>query len=271
MEPSPQAAPLPMPHRTPEPGPTLAPDPRANPAPHPAPEATAGPLTLAGLGHPVASVEIIGHPVGDSGPVGALHLAEVITYRDGTKPAIVGFDPEGRGLAHGGDRLFVETSLGTETSAEYIAAGREHYSLKIEPTAHQSLDHFVKAQAEAWHAYNHGKGIPAYDFAGNDTMLHNSNGAMVSSIDYAGRPDVAARLKADLEPPNRMRELEQGPEILSSEAAAMRLTLERRAAGLPSAPGASHELSRAQTVGLATPEPKAVAAAVGDREFTAIL
>ncbi len=69
-------APIPVPEVGPAP----------SPAPTPIPEPTPGPLLLLGRGHPVASVEIIGQPVKESGPIGALHLAEVIRYRDETKP-----------------------------------------------------------------------------------------------------------------------------------------------------------------------------------------
>ncbi len=224
-------------------------------APTPIPEPTPGPLPLLGRGHPVASVEIIGQPVGDSGSIGALHLAEVIRYRDGTKPDIVGYDPEGGSFAHGSDRLFAETSIGQATAEQYIAAGSKFYHLDIEATPHQTLDQFVAHQEHAFKMYDRSRGVPRYDAAGNDVTFHNSNGAMVASIREAGRADVADRLQRDLEPPERMRALERGPDHLSPEATAVRITLERRLTGDPSAPGASHELTRAQVQGLATSEP----------------
>lgn len=256
------SAPIPPPALTPTAGPVPVPVPEAGIAPSPAPtpvaEPTPGPLPVAGRGHPVVSVEIIGQPVAESGPIGALHLAEVISYSDGTKPDIVGYDPQGPGFIHGNDRLFAETSLGHATPKEYIAAGKERYHLTIEATPHQSLDEFVAHQEHAWKMYDRSGGVPRYDAAGNDVTFHNSNGAMVASIREAGRGDVANRLQRDLEPPAQMRALERGPDHLSAEAASMRLALERRLEGEPSAPGAFHELTRAQVEGLATPEPTAL-------------
>jgi hypothetical protein len=110
----------------------------------------------------------------------------------------------------------------------------------------------VAVQEQNWKTYNASRNPPTYDYAGND--LHNSNGAMVASIAFAGRTDVAATLIHDLEPVDRMRTLESRYH-LSAEAAAMRLAVERRAADKPSAPGASHQLTREQVRGQATAEP----------------
>ena len=145
--------------------PVERPQARPTPSPAPLPEPTAGPLPLLGRGHPVASVEIIGQPVRESWPLNALHLAEVIRYRDGTKPDIVGYDPEGRTLFHNNDRLFVETSLGDATPEASIAAGKERYHLTIEATPHQSLDEFVARQEHAWKMYNKSESVRRYDVA----------------------------------------------------------------------------------------------------------
>jgi len=246
-------APAPVPGSAP----TIAPTPNIEPTP--------GPLPLAGPAHSVATVEIIGQPVRESGPLNALHLAEVITYRYGTKPDIVGYDPEGKGFVHGGDHLFAERSLGSMTPEQYIASGRERYSLKIEPTTSQSLDQLVARQEHAWKQYDANAHVPEYDFAGNDAALHNSNSAMVASIEQAGRPDIANRLRQDLEPPAQMQRLER--EGLSPEAAGMALTVERRIAGQPSAPGASRSLTPDQVDGTATAAPMAVTGTVGEREI----
>ncbi|MBD5655353.1 MAG: hypothetical protein IAI50_09235 [Candidatus Eremiobacteraeota bacterium] len=182
----------------------------------------------------------------------------------------MGYDPEGKGLAHGSDRLFAETSLGNKSPEAYIAAGKERYHLTIEATPTQSLDQFVAHQEHAWKMYDRSGGVPRYDAAGNDATFHNSNGAMVASIREAGRGDVADRLQRDLEPPDRMMALEHGPDHLSAEAAAMRITLERRALGEPSAPGASHELTRAQIEGRATAEPDTLRLGLPQREAAGV-
>jgi hypothetical protein len=223
------------------------------PEPTPSPRPTPGEFQLSGLG-PVASVEIIGHPVHEplAEQIHALHLCEVITYTNG-KRDLVGYFPEGKSVLNTGDPLYVETRLDGQSQSEYIAEGRKHYSKMVEPVAHQTLDQFVAAQEQSWKAYNVSRNPPTYDYAGND--LHNSNGAMVASIENAGRPDIAAKLIHDLEPRERIYALENGPDHLSAEAAAIRLVVERFMAGKPSAPGASHQLTQEQVRGQATTEP----------------
>ena len=245
---TPQAVPMPEPNVPPA---QLTPIARPTPTPLPTP----GEYRLIGEGKPVAAVEIIGHPVHERGAeqVHALHLSEVITYRDGSQD-IVGYFPEGKGVAHNGDPLYVETKLDGQSKAAYIAEGRAHYRHEIEQTAHQSLNQFVAAQEQGWKAYNGSRQPGLYDFAGHE--LHNSNGAIVASVEYAGRPDVAARLRQDLEPPARIEALERRG--LSADGASMALSAERSLANEPVAPGASHNFTHAQIVGQATSAPSNV-------------
>jgi len=207
---------------------------------------------------------IIGHPVGHVELTHALHLAEVITYRDGTHD-IVGYFPEGNGQLHAGDPLYVETTFEGQTKAQYIAEGLSHYRLDVHATAHQSLDQFVANQERAWAAFDRSKHPPAYNF-----QVHNSNSVMVASFRDAGRGDVANELVRELEPRSVMQTLEQGSEHLSPAAASMRVAQEKLSRGRPYAPGASQELSRPEIEGRATAAPRQIASDAEGGELAAI-
>ncbi len=234
--------------------------PLANPSPLPTP----GDFSLTGRGKSVEGVMIIGHPVGHVELTHALHLAEVITYRDGTHD-IVGYFPEGNGQLHAGDPLYVETTFEGQTKAQYIAEGLSHYRLDVHATAHQSLDQLVANQERAWAAFDRSKHPPAYDF-----QVHNSNSAMVGSFRDAGRGDVSDELVRELEPKSVMQTLEQGLEHLSPAAASMRVAQEKLSRGRPYAPGASQELSHIEVEGRVIAAPPRIGSGTDKDELAAI-
>ena len=212
--------------------PTDFPLPTPTPAATPSPIATAPPFGLHNEGRSVESVTMTAHPVHNPGAeqLGALHIGEVIKYTDGTMD-VVGYFPEGKSLLQDGDPMYVERSIGSQTPQQYLAEAKQHYTLDVKPVLGETLDQLVARQAKDWKAYNTSQEPPRYDFSGQ--LTHNSNSAMVGSLIAAGRPDVANTLMQNLEPPDRMHELER---TMTPEQASMKLALERKIASLPSSP-----------------------------------
>ncbi len=206
-------------------------------------------------GKPVAGIEIVGSPVNQPGvqQAGALHLNEVISYRDGSVDVVGYFPPPptGETLSESAP-LYVDRASGRSFDAlpanvrRDVQEGREHYKLDVAPTQTQSLTQLARAQDAQWKSYNDNP-LP-YDGVGQ--IYHNSNGAMNASFRAAGRDDVSVRLERDLSslPEHALQQIKMAPGMTPDRAELVEVG-QRKLAGLPTAPGVGNPPTIAEIEG----------------------
>jgi hypothetical protein len=152
---------------------------------------------------PVSSIEIVSSPVNQPGvqQLGALHLNEVITYKDHSVD-VIGYFPPPSSASTLSESAPLYANRVSASSFEKLPAnikrdvedGRERYKLEVQARPNQSLSQLAHAQDRQWGSYNE-KPLPD-DGIGED--YHDSNGAMNASFAAVGRHDVSTTLVRDL-------------------------------------------------------------------------
>jgi len=92
----------------------------------------------------------------------SLHIGEAIRHTNGHVD-VVGYFPEGKGIGNDGDPFYAEQNIGSQTPAQYVAEAKEHWTLDVHAVPGQTLDQFVRRQAEAWNRFDHSKEPPRYE------------------------------------------------------------------------------------------------------------
>ncbi len=216
----------------------------------------AGPSPNAGK--EVANIQLVGSLV--DAPVarnfGALHLNEMITYKDGAVDVVGYFPPPSSQTTISESAPLYANRVSArsfealpENVRHDVLDGQSRYSLNVRPIPGQSLTQTAEAQDRQWQNYNRNP-LP-YDAIGE--VYHNSNGAMNASFSAVGRRDISQRLERDLSsvPEHELQRDRESAEALGTTPDRVELAevVLRTRRHLPTAPGVSNPPTAAEIAG----------------------